>query len=197
MWYFWFWSDKYSLISGGSMQQKMLIAVSLLTVFTVTGCNNEGGDLVPLEKLAVTPVIKDGEFSAALPIELAGKPFTESTTASVDTINGEKMTDELRWSVKASLPMVISGWAFDQQKPPSRIYIELANSDNRYFASVNEREPRADVAKKFGIQSLEVGYRTSVSANIKPGAFRIAVLQLSKNGVSRWESPARLIIDEK
>lgn len=179
------------------MQRLKVIAASLLALFMVSGCNNKSGNLAPLEKLAEVPAINEGEFVAALPAELAGKPITESTTASVDSINSEEMTDDLRWNVQPGAQIVISGWAFDQQKPAGRIYIELANSDNRYFAIASVRTPRADVAQKHNIESLDVGFQATAMANIKPGAYRIAVVQLSDGGVSRWESPARVIVDEK
>lgn len=179
------------------MQQKRFIAASLLAVFMVTGCNNKSGNLAPLEKLAVVPAINEGEFVVALPAELAGKPITESLTASVDTINGKEMTGDLRWNLQPSEQVVISGWAFDLQKPAARIYIELANSDNRYFAVASVRTLRADVAQKYGIQFPDVGYQATGSANVKPGAYRVAVLQLSESGVSRWESPARVIVEIK
>jgi hypothetical protein len=107
------------------------------------------------------------------------------------------MDRDLRWYAKVGDALTITGWAFDKEKPRLKTYIELVRADERYYANVDVTIARADVVKFYEFGNELVGYSLTLPANIKPGSYRIAVLQLGEADVARWESPARLVVDEK
>lgn len=179
---------KYGLILGA-----ILVSVA-------TGCSKHDGATLPIEKLPVVATINPGELVAGVPADISGKTITAYKTASVDVVNDKEMSKDLRWYLKQGDTAVIAGWTFVKPEADAagKVYIELASADARYYAIIEARVARPDVAKAYELANDQVGYQLPIKTDVMaPGAYRMAVLQSSDTGVQRWESPARIIVDEK
>jgi len=174
-------------------------ALGAVLLSIIAGCSQRDGNAIPVEKLPVVAAISPGELVAGVPSDISGKPISAYDTASVDVVNDKEMSKDLRWYLKQGDTAVIAGWTFVKPADASdKIYIELASPDGRYYAIVDTRLARPDVAKRYELANNQVGYQLTIKTDaMAPGAYRIAVLQLSDSGVQRWESPARIIVDER
>jgi len=175
------------------------LIIGAILASAITGCSQRDGTAILVEKLSVVASNSPGELIAGVPSDIAGKPVSAHDTASVDEVNNQKMNSDLRWYLKQGDVAVITGWTFVKpaEDVVSKVYIELASPDSRYYAIVSSRLARPDVAKTYELSSDQVGYQLSIKTDcMAAGAYRIAVLQVSASGVLRWESPARIIVDE-
>jgi len=180
------------------MKYGFILGAVLLS--TIEGCSQRDGNAMPVERLPVVAAISPGELVAGVPSDISGKPISIYDTASVDVVNHAEMSKDLRWYLKRGDVAVIEGWNFvkPEAATAAKTYIELASPDGRYYTVVDTHAPRPDVAKTYELANDQVGYQVMIKTDgIATGAYRVAVLQLSDTGVLRWESPARIIIDDK
>jgi len=180
------------------MKYELIFGAALMAL--VTGCSQRDGAAMPVEKLLVVSAINPGELVAGMPSDISGKPISVYDTASVDVVNHTVMSKDLRWYLKRGDVAVIEGWSFVKPEAATadKTYIELASPDGRYYTIVGAHAPRPDVAKTYELANDQVGYQVTIkTGGIEPGAYRVAVLLLRESGVLRWESPARIIVDER